>query len=267
MTEELTRRWSVSAFGDFTECGEMFRLKRVEKKPAQPSMSMAGGLAFHSWTDCYDRRLMQEGHADIADTPTYAELMEDHVVRLEEETGFDRKNFQLMGKWTYDTYINSAVEWCGLYVKWRAEDKWKIPTDLPPDKDGNTTGIEYRLDYQCGDVTMVGYIDRIWFHPEFDNDTYVATDTKTWGVQRPSSQLISYKLGAQACGINVREVGYYEARKGETPKLKDYRGWGMDRLRIMYEQAAWAEYDGYYIPQPGKNCFTCSVKNHCKWEI
>lgn len=274
MTETLTRTWSASAFSQYTECGEAFRLKRVEKVPARPSVSQVGGLAFHSWTDMYDGALWAtDVETDWDNTPpwaadlpeTYEELFDKHAAELEESSGFDFDEFTVMGSWNRAAYINNATGWCDAYAKWRHQDRWEIATGLPEDKHGVTIGVEYYIEYQCGDVTVRGYVDRIWRLP--DTGELVAIDTKTWGNERPSSQLIGYKLGLNALGIPVTQVGYYEARKGETPKLKDYRGWNMDRLRLLYEQAAWSEYDGFYIPNPGKHCFTCDVKAHCLFKV
>lgn len=53
-------RLSYSGYSTLLECGEKFRLTRVEQIEEAPAWYLIGGSAVHSATEVYDRALFTE---------------------------------------------------------------------------------------------------------------------------------------------------------------------------------------------------------------
>lgn len=266
------KRWSHSAFEDFVRCGESYRLKRVVGVPEVPNLAGIGGSAFHRWTEQCDLYGIDfESHAE----PTSVEqILNDLLAEEEEKSELPREQFRTFGRKTKDLPNGQDIpywrdvllpEMCEKYIQWRAATPWRIATDLPPDPQGNTTGIEYEVRYKLGRTDIRGFIDRI----EYDeNGNLGAVDLKTWSRKRTTAQLPGYVVGLQAVGVPAVWGSYYHARKGESDAPRFFTSWNQDRLVRLYDQAAKAEMLGIYLPKPSDDCHSfCSVAAHCEFAL
>lgn len=50
---------SYSAFSTLTQCGELYRLTRIEKVEEPPAIWFAGGSGFHSGCDAIDYAILE----------------------------------------------------------------------------------------------------------------------------------------------------------------------------------------------------------------
>lgn len=258
------RRWSHSALEDFSSCGEKFRLKRVVKVPSVPLIAGVGGSAFHTATEHYDR----EGFM-----PDWVEVLEDAVKAEEVRSGQSRDVFRATGRVTKETpnkqdltYWRDKLgpEMLDLYKDWRDNCDWTIARDLPPDENGNTDGIEYKVRVSIGGVTIVSIIDRI----EYDiHGNLGVNDIKTWSRKRTSTQLPTYLLALNKWGVLAQWGAYYEARKGAATEPVFYSSWDENKLGHLYAQAAAVEAAGYYQPRVSDDCGWCTVRAHCAFAL
>lgn len=267
MTE--LKRMSHSRYEDYMRCGEAYRLKRVERVPTPPMLAGAAGTAFHSWTDNWDDETC---HVFVE---SWKDYLDETVADEEAKSGYDRKDFTVFGKVDYNWYLQHGEEWCQKYIEWRQETGWKVASGLPADPTGNTSGIEYELTFTCGRVEVVARLDRIWEIPDEGDrrasrdgsPLLVITDTKTGSKIKPSEQLIGQVVGCRVNGIPVVGARYYNVRTGAVEKLHTCEHWNVERLRMLYEQTAYAIAEGFFIPRPSGDCFVCTVKKSCLFAI
>lgn len=264
------KRFSHSAFDTLLRCGEAYRLERVEKVPVRPNMSAVGGSAFHTWSEDYD--WWRLGQADEPNSPEY--YLDYAAAREEERHKLDREHFRVFGRKTKANPAGSNYEYwrdtllpdlAERYVKWRAASTWQIATDLPPDENDNTTGIEYAVRYTVGRTEILAYVDRLERLPD---GRLGAVDLKTWSSKKTTAQLPGYLVGLRQNGVDAVWGAYYHARKGEADVPNFFVGWNEERLAALYHQAATMEMLGIYIPNPSNDCKAfCSVAPHCQFAL
>lgn len=265
------RRLSYSGFDDISSCGERYRLKRVVKVPQKPGMARVGGSAFHLWTEGYD--LHRLGVDDIGPEP--ADLIFERLVEEEEEeSGIPRDKWQISGRKTKEKPNKEDFEvWrdtllpdlCGQYVEWVSSTPWRIATDLPPDVNGRTVGIEYSFKMYIRYTLVPGVIDRVMVD---EHGNIGAVDLKSWARERRSIQNPTYLVALQKAGVPATWAAYYHARKGVADDPKFLVNWNEERLAAMYDQAAMLAQNGIFIPRPSDDCRSfCSVAPHCQFSV
>lgn len=57
-------RLSYSGFSTLLDCGEKFRLTRIDQVEEEPAWYLIGGSAVHAATELYDRGLWKEQHGE-----------------------------------------------------------------------------------------------------------------------------------------------------------------------------------------------------------
>lgn len=256
------RRMSHSAFQDFVDCGEKFRLKRVEQIPERPNLAAIAGKAFHTATEMYDLNGFMND---------WAEHFEEALATEEYESRVPRGEFRVFGRKTKEKPLGEDIDFwrdelgpdlCARYRLWRDNTDMTIATGLPPNERGITVGVEYEVTAYIGAVRVKSIVDRI----EYDaNGNLGVIDIKTWRRKRASAQLPSYIVMLRKIGMPVTWGAYYEARKGTLTDPVFYTNWDEARLTRLYEQAARAEAAGFYIPRPSDDCGYCSVRDHCEF--
>lgn len=256
--------WSHSAYQEYSDCGEAYRLKRIVRVPDPPMVAGVGGSAFHTWTDNYD----------VGVDLHWEDALELTALNQEEKYGFPRAEWRVFGKGR--TALGDLDNWRDVigpdliekYIAWRNDEALTlmVARDLPADANGNTTGMEYALEFNVRDTLVTGYVDRI-FH-DIDSGDLLVVDTKT-GTRKPQgAQLPTYLVGLRKAGVNVATAAYYDARKGVMTPPKTYTGWDEERLAALYDQAAYSESQGIYLPRLSEDCgFLCSVRKYCAFAL
>ncbi len=261
-------RMSHSRYSDLAQCGEMYRLKRVEKVPTTPSIYAIAGTVFHSWTDMFDTvpfpvdDPVQWWKKNLADAVTNAELESGYLLREwdnpSRKADANRSAFE-----GFRDVIGPDM--ISKYIEWRKNSGWFI-ADMGEDRKGrDLTGVEVELKYKLGEVEGVAKIDRVFYRAE--QDDLIAIDTKTWSRKRVTAQLPTYLVALRQNGFNVGSAGYYSARKGEVTDLNDYKYWDEDRLAALHVTAAEMISEGRFLPAPGENCRNCDVRRHCVFAL
>jgi hypothetical protein len=261
-------RMSHSRYMDLATCGEMYRLKRIERVPTTPSIYAINGINFHDWTDLFDSTpFPTEDHVhwwkrNLADKVTQAELDSGYMLRE-----WDTPDLRGLARWQASP--NKAIhpnqkafeefrdaigpDMISKYIEWRKNTAW------------SAEHIELELTYQLGDVSGIAKIDRVFRIPE--TDELIAIDTKTWSRKRVTAQLPTYLVALRQNGFDVPAAAYYEARRGTTTDPKSYRYWDENRLAALHQQAAHMISMGMFLPAPGENCRMCDVRRHCSFAL
>ncbi|MGH7867285.1 MAG: PD-(D/E)XK nuclease family protein, partial [Candidatus Dormibacteraceae bacterium] len=148
--------WSYSSYDEYMLCGHRYKLRRVDGVPSKPSMAAVGGSAFHKWTELYDGcRIDYDPHWKLS-IDDWENCFLIAVKEQEEKSGLPYTQFKVSGKVTkatpnkedYDWWLIGGWDMCCKYVDWRSKVNTTIATDLPPDEDGNTIGIEWKLNVE-----------------------------------------------------------------------------------------------------------------------
>jgi hypothetical protein len=258
-------RMSHSRYADLASCGELYRLKRIEKVPVTPSIYSVAGTAFHEWTDRFDEAPFFEGRDDW-----YANRIDELIREQEEKSGFPFKEWDNPAR---KAGANQAAldkfrdvvgpDMIAKYIRWRADSGWAI-ADMG-DQSGDSWGIELEVNFTIQGVENIAKIDRIFEIPE--TGQLVAIDTKTWSKRRVTAQLPTYLVALRQAGFNVHAAGYYEARKGACTALETYEYWDENRLAALHVQAAWMIKEQWFLPRPSDACGQCDVRRHCIYRL
>lgn len=257
-------RMSHSRYADLAQCGELYRLKRIERVPVTPSIFSAAGTAFHAWTDMFDTSPpwdVEQSHEDW-----YRDRLLAEIAELEERKGFalrewDNPQFKAdANERQRDKFINElGPDMIRKYIDWRANTAWQVA------KVNSEPAIECEFTFTIQGVEFIVLIDRIFERPE--EGDLVIIDTKTWSKKRVTAQLPTYTFAARQQLSNVGGAGYYSARKGEHTDLADYKYWDEKRLAALYVQAAHMISEQWFLPNPSDACRMCDVKRHCSFYL
>jgi len=253
---------SHSRYQTYSECGEKYRLARVERVPQTPGIYRVAGTVFHEWTDYYDT--MPPFEVDVSHEDWYTNRLLALIAEEEEKSGFEFRQWDNpahgkdVNEKARDKFVNDVgPDMIRKYIDWRANTAWSIATvDARP-------GIELKLTFTIQGVEFVVVLDRVFERPE--EGDLVVVDTKTWSKRRVTAQLPTYTVAIRQVASNVTGAGYYEARKGATTDIKSYSHWDENRLAALYVQAAWMISEEWFLPNPGDHCRMCDVRRHCRW--
>lgn len=288
-------RMSHSRYEMYASCGEKYRLAKIERVPQTPGIYRAAGTAFHEWTDMYD--VSPPWDTEVSHEDWYANRLHGLIREDEEKSGFAFSEWDNPARKkganeaARDKFINElGPDMIRKYIDWRAQSAWSI-ADMGPCLDcsrvvepggglaeiegaddcgrcggsGRLNGIEFEIEFEIQGVQEIVKIDRIFEIPE--TGQMVAIDTKTWRRRRVTAQLPTYLVALRQAGFNVGGAAYYEARKGTTTEIKDYRYWDEKRLATLHVQAAHMISEGWFLPRPSDDCSMCDVRRHCAFEL
>lgn len=270
-------RLSHSSAHTYGECGERWRLERVEKADKIPWLAGPAGSAFHTMTEVYDTAGVDALEVGTYETYLIEELLQDGVAFVEGKPDLD--GYRLSRGETFEWWCRAGDHMFTQYVEWRERSGWTIwesPFEPEWDSEGGVTngwmmGVELPFEVMLPGMTVpdVGYIDRIYLTPE---GKVILIDLKTWFRERSTTQLPHYfAVAKEHLGIPVDGVGYYDARLGrptglmypsENPEIP----WDTPRLTGLLLPVERGIMGDVFEPKPGRQCGWCSVAHHCAYK-
>jgi hypothetical protein len=269
--------WSFSQYSEFMQCGHKYYLRRIKKVPTIPSVASVAGRAFHSWTELHDGCQINYATRDtpfVLGVDDWENCLHAAVNEEEERSGLARTQWRVSGKVSKDKPNKEDLDWwlfngwdmCQKYVDWRSKVNTTIATDLPPDENGNTVGIEYALRVELIGMEFVGYLDRL----EYDEHGNLGVrDLKSGGRVWVSVQPGFYSGAARLAGLHLHWWDRYDARKGVTvpdpPRLLDK--WDAARVAHMLAQAEDQRSRHIYPVRVGDQCNYCPVRDACDYKM
>lgn len=263
MPDDKITHLSHSALGDLQECGEKFRLKRVEKVSRLPAWALVGGTAVHNCTEARD--LNAYGVPNDKSEEFLVELQKE-IEYQEEKSGIPQSEWRASGRVSNRWPKKENREWweangpkfADAWTNWLDNSGWRVYV-LPTGE----IAVELELDFSLGGTQVVGKIDRILEHAT--TGELVMLDLKA-GARKPDKpkQLVTYAHGLRVMGLaEVKYGAYFWNRRSELVGpwvLSEY-----DDGRLEHEYAtAMAQVEvGKFMPSEGQQCGWCDVKDFC----
>lgn len=270
----MTHR-SYSQVRQLRECGEAYRLSRIERVAERPNTAAVAGTAVHTGTETVDWNLAggqtdREALVEMANLTALEAL--DAEIAKNREHGWEPLDYKRYGRATKEKPAAEDTEWfrnhgiplsIRAYVDWRLENP-KLTLAVIP---GFGPAIEVPFNYYIGTQLIHGFIDRVL--TDVDAGGYYPLDLKSGRKPKTDEQLGLYaKALNKALGWNV-EWGYYlyGLKTGVaklTPPLH-VSHWDDEKLGRVYLPATQLIDMGIFMPNPGEACQHCSVSDHCRF--
>ncbi|WP_030372911.1 PD-(D/E)XK nuclease family protein [Streptomyces rimosus] len=256
---------SHSQYNQFAQCGEAYRLARVEKRPSDPAGWFIQGTAVHSGVEAYERSGRSISPAAVV--AHYHQKWEEELaagLTVQSDTnrwmtgGFKSGTKDLADR--RDLGEHQVLDYV-TYAEQSGETIWTTP-------DGQLA-IELEFTIQLGQVPMRGYIDQVVQTPYGLSVRDIKTGTKK---QSSALQLALYRRAIwEQYQVDITWGDYFMcARKGRSPKPGgptdpiDLTTIDQHWLERQYAAMDAAERNGVYLANPGDHCATCGVWKHCK---
>lgn len=275
-TSEHNYHLSHSGLGDWLECGERYRLLRVEEVPRQIVLwATTGGSAVHAVTEAHDRRLF----GDETMTIDFNEALDIAIQAEIDRYGITKEQFTATGKasgrWPLKENEDFWRYMGPYYVRNYLAFREQSPRDILV-LDSGEPAIELQFDVELGGGNTPGAADRIFVNRAEKNRLEI-WDIKS-GSRTPSSlrQLAIYAYGFTATyGTPVWKGAYFMTRKGKTAQVKGvpipsgeaYGPWDLGAqlasLDFTFSQVYDAIDAGLFPARESDLCGLCPVRNWC----
>lgn len=260
----MPSRLSHSQLTSYMSCSEQYRLTRRRGLPDNYSWALAGGSAFHSWTELYDQGIPLEPVAfnQFLDEQVASALKDDRNILFNEgdikPTG--RASKEWPNKRDRAWWEHHGPIFAQQYIDWRASDNPLMPPESVPGKDFL---IEYEVNGELGGIGVKGFIDRLILDSPSGNATVL--DLKTGKEPGTALQLATYAvLASEALNIKITHGAFFLAEKGEMSAVFDLSRYTEEIIGSMYDDARRGIQAGVYTPNPNAFCSTCPVKMYCR---
>lgn len=258
MSEFRLHHISHSAANKYLQCGERYRLERVEHHYGLPHLASIGGSAFHNWTEEWDLlNNLGQSTDGIADFRTFflAELeekAEEHYRRTGEELNVD--DIPHSRGEGHEKWVTMGTSMCEDYVEWRKETGWEC------------VEIEYSYEQELGlTVPAVGFIDREFINSKGERILVDMKSGKSSNIGG-TPQLFEYAVIRRLQGVRIDWVAYYDARKGILLDLQDPTNHNVAWLKNYYGNVVDKINKGVFKPNPGIQCRWCPVREVCEYK-
>jgi len=274
---------SFSAVRQLTDCGEAYRLARIERVTEQPMAAGAAGKIIHIGTEYVDYAIIDgatdKGALTLIAHKAAAEATPQVIEEELSEAYPDTASWMSFGRRTVAKPQGEDMQWfitegiptaLANYVEWRLQNSHLQVAEV--ERVGETCTLyaieiefEIRLSPDCAPIR--GAIDRVF---RDSNGTPLLVDIKSGLKPKSSSQLGLYARAWQEMyGEKIQYGAYvYGLKKGvtATPPI-DLSVWTDERLNQVYGTADKLIEQGLFIPKPGDGCFTCTVKRNCDYYV
>jgi putative RecB family exonuclease len=258
---ETPKHTSYSAITAFTDCGERYRLEKIEHVPQVGAWWSWGGTAVHSVTEQHDlAAFVGDDEGFEATIPERMAAAIDAAVT--ERPVADQPPRSAKGQ-ERDWWITEGAVMVQGWIDWLRKTGM-TPIEVPVEgSDTWVPAIELKVQATFGGLPLLAFIDRVMIDPQ--GGIHVI-DIKA-GSKTPQSllQLGTYAvLMEEVYGVVVTDGAYFMARKGELtmPKpLNLYTRTYFDRLVGGFKKARDA---AAYVANPASDlCGVCGVSYAC----
>ena len=267
--------FSYSSLSSYLQCGERYRLEKIEKVPEIPSWWFVGGSAFHAVSEIYDLEPEKFGKSGL--DQLWAEVFNTGVSAQAEKFP-DLTKWRTAGKKKanpdgedYLTWMDLGPKFVQNYIDWRASfSEWRIWENAVIGYDYDTgtfepygPAVELPIDTPIGSWAMKGSIDRVF--ENIDTGALLVVDLKT-GSRMPENDL---QLGTYAVGMELqygeRPVfgAFFNPRLNKLSPMYNLNPYTVDYLAQMGVSLKRGIQNKVFIPHKTNLCNYCPVNRGC----
>lgn len=261
---------SVSQLTSYIECGEAYKLERIDKVRGKPAAWFQQGTAFHEAIEHWEGHNRQPDLEEVLEVyynawdEGLAEVMDfgpdEWLTGTAKRDGpADIELRRAKGEQQVIDYIEFALS---------QSEVWRV---LSLD-DGPAVEREFKLTIPYGDerdadsesrpLVVVGFIDQMI---EYRNGVIRPRDMKT-GTKRPSWEI---QLGVYAVamrdvwGLPAWSGDFYMAKDKGITKPYDLKRYTRDYVEDLFQQLERGIEAETFLPHPGSFCHVCPVREFC----
>jgi hypothetical protein len=261
---------SHSSVESYARCGHAFKLAKIEKASSEPSWALVGGSAVHLATETLD--LLDFG-IDNGGPQTFADAF-DAALAEQAERGWTESDIRSTGRKSRE-WPNARNKDYWLQVGQGHINRWRnflqTGMDIAIIAGKPAVEIEFLVDLVdevTGEIVpFKGYIDRVLESPIYGLGV---VDLKTGaGIPESENQLREYvlALGLVQADEPIQWAAYYmtqEEKGGLTPPVAlSSRTDAQVKAPIV---TAWRGIKaGIFMPNVGRHCTSCFVRDHCEF--
>lgn len=260
--EKPSRHLSQSQVSKLVNCGELYRLERIERKPSPPAAWTVKGVVVHDVLDWWEK----DGRPQFDESEYKARwdtFYQKQLVRYPDlsqwtrtpRTGSTERDLELRyadGLKEILRYVARAESEAHLWVPFVIEGKPAV--ELP-----------FELTLPGCDFTVQGYIDMLKFWKQ--TGVVTVSDYKTGSDKRQNwKQLGLYAYAARTIyGLDVNHGQYFYTKLDRPSKWKDLSDYTGEYLAEEYTKADKIIQQQLFVANPSLDgCTFCTVKQYCK---
>ncbi|MFB7906429.1 RecB family exonuclease [Kitasatospora sp. NPDC001309] len=257
MSDIRNKPRSVSQVEQWEKCGELCRLRRVERVTPLPAAWSMHGTAFHGAAEAIEgsNRAMGLEEAVQLYSDEYARLVN---AALEQEPDTDRwLSASGTGGQDIEHRYVLGQEQTRQYWEWSQVNQpavWSTSTGEP--------GLELGFSVELGGVQVRGFIDQLLTEAD---GTVRVRDLKT-GSTKSRFQLETYGVAVRlAHDVEVKTGDWYLAKKGGLSRPVDLSGVTAEQVGKRFAAMDDGVKAGRFEPKPGFLCRFCDVQHKCSF--
>lgn len=260
---------SYSAANTLAECGEQYRLSKVERVPQLQAVYLMGGTSFHEASEWIDEHW--DERSGIEDFTLTAQQVFLHGLLSQtyeaEAIEPDRSKWLVAGirpRQDLSWWGQNGPDMVANYIAWREARPNLVIAQWG---EFGQPAIEVPFDNLIiAGQPRRGAIDRVFV--DQDTGTEIEIDLKTG--QEPDKHLqhaIYREAWYQLTGRVLHWGAYYLAKKGQLSDLIDLTPHTTERLEGVLAMTDRAIQTGSFVPKPttGFPCTNCLVRPFCRY--
>lgn len=257
---EPKKHRSASQVNTFATCGELYRLKYVDKpdQPPYPAAWLAQGTAYHEAVRFWE----ESGRSSLVILEeTFNRYYDKEIESMKAQQpdlklwlrAFSKKPEQDIAERKERGFRQFAD-----YVEHAKREPFVIK-----DIDDYTLGIEVPFQVELGKITVRGQIDQI----RQERIGIHVVDLKTGNRESAKFQLGVYKVAVEKIfGWPVVKASFFYAKDSKLVTLseKDLERYSEEYVTSVFEALDRAVESKAFIPNPGSQCTFCELKKFCR---
>lgn len=251
---ELPTNLSVSRLKGFTWCGEQYRLEKIEKEPRPPGAWTVLGTAFHR---AYERWERDDREGRITD-----HFGDEFAREVEFQSGYvpisqwEKRPRIATVERDLELYCAQGIKQCDAYQDHCDAAEWKLWT-LP----NGELALELQDEWYVDDIPVRFTVDSIL---EWPDGNLTVRDLKTGKKVDDNRQIGFYRVFLESLyGIQINHGEYWYTSLNRSGGWVDLSKYTAEYATSQFQTLIRAHMYDVFLPNPGKNCDFCAVKNKC----
>lgn len=252
---ERPERLSVSRLKGYTWCAEQYRLEKIEGTSRPPGAWTVLGTAFHKAYERWERD-GREGRISDRFPDEYSREIEFQSQYVPLDKWEKRPRIATVER-DLELYLAQGIKQADEYQRHCDAAEWKLWT-LP----SGGLALEVQDEWMYEDIPVRFTVDSIL---EWPDGKLTIRDLKTGKKVDDNRQIGFYRVFvADTLGVDISYGEYWYTSLNRSGGWVDLGRYTRAYADEMFRNLVAAHESDIYIPNPGKACDFCSVKEFCR---